>query len=440
MVPMLERRRNRSTTVSTEHRDHVPFSTRRLAVSFGVCAVVLAGGALVASSAGTPNKSSSVARTPLASTPLVRTRSSSTVELVSRLEAASRTQPNNPATFVALGSAYIRRAYETADPAFYPLAASALDAARRLTSNSSEVLAASASLALAQHRFASALTLADSALKVRPGFLSARIARVDALVELGRYDEAAQGLDAITEQHAGISSYSRLSYLRQLRGDLPGAILAMRQAVSAAPDASVDRAVTSAYLGDVLLESGRIDAAKHAYDVSLGISPGLPLAVMGRARVDAALGNVAEANRRLDELTQRVPLPGALGLRADLARLTGNRTEIDNADQLVDASIALFRANGAVVDAELAVLLADRGPTDPKETVTAGTAASTGAAASTATTGSTQALDAAQRAYTERHTIFTNDAMAWALHRSGRTTEALPYSRRAIASSPEPWS
>ena len=80
---------------------------------------------------------------------------------------------------------------------------------------------------------------------------------------------------------------------------------------------------------------------------------------------------------------------------------------------MVDASIALFRSNGAIVDSELAVLLADRGPV-----------------------ASSLAVVAAKKAYAARQTIFTNDAMAWALLQAGRVAEAVPFAQRAVALKP----
>ena len=419
VAPTTDPERSRFSTALNGSRGHPSFRPQRRFTWIVVAVAALVTGTIVVSIASSTSRRSLPGTLPQ---PIRtdRTRPLSTVALITSLESTLHATPSDPTLLVSLGSAYVRRAFETADPAFYPLADKTLQSAFRLKPGAPEILASEASLALARHQFADALELADRALKVRPGYLPARIARVDALVELGNYDDAAVGVDALIEQHAGVSSYSRLSYIRQLRGDLPGAVLAMRQAVSSAPDGSVDRGVASAYLGDVLLESGRVDAAMRAYEMALAASPGLPNAILGSAHVDAARGHNVDAIQRIEALTARVPLPGALGYLADLARLVHDSRGIVNADQLVDASVALFRANGAVVDAELAVLLADRASTgEPDSGVAVGAA-----------------FDAATRAYAERHTMFTEDAMAWSLFRAGRIAEALPYARRAVSTSP----
>ncbi len=340
-------------------------------------------------------------------------RNLSTADRIARLERLTRSDPKNGAQWHELGTAYVRRAFETADPAFYPLAGSSLDRAQRLLGGSLEVTTTQATLALARHRFAEARSLATTVVSARPDALDARIALFDADVELGSYDTAFASIDALVAQRPNVATLSRLSYRRQLAGDLRGAEIAMRQAVSAAPAGSIDQAIALGYLGDVLFEAGRLDAAGRAYDRSARIDAANGTATIGQARVAFARGDTTRATYLLDRLVDRNPLPGALGLRADIARAVRDTNTAVATDQLVDATVALFRASGSVVDAELALLLADRGAASAPD-----------------------ALAAAKRAYAERRTMFTNDAMAWSLFVSGRPNDALPYARAAVAMQP----
>ena len=57
---------------------------------------------------------------------------------------------------------------------------------------------------------------------------------VDASNELGRYDEAAEATQHMVDVRPNLASLSRVSYARELHGDLDGAIAAMSQAVTAA--------------------------------------------------------------------------------------------------------------------------------------------------------------------------------------------------------------
>lgn len=376
-------------------------------------ALIIVGVGIPASASKAIVGSSAPVTTAPAGTAQPALRNLSTADRITRLEAATRSDPSAGDQWRQLGAAYVRRAFETADPAFYPLAESALNQAQKRLGSTPELLGTKATLALARHRFADARSLAADVIRQRPKGLDGRIAMFDADVELGNYERAFAQIESLVDERPNVATLSRLSYRRQLAGDLLGAEVAMRQAASAAPAGSIDRAIALAYLGDVLLESGHLDAAGRTYEQSLRIEPTNGTAMLGSSRVAMARGDARTAASILDRLVDRIPLPGALGLRADLARATGDQKTATATDQLVDASVALFEANGAVVDAELAILLADRG---------AGSA--------------TAAMRAARRAYAERRTIFTNDAMAWSLFVSGRAAEAVPYARAAVAGDP----
>src|SRR4051812_44310929 len=117
----------------------------------------------------------------------------------------------------ALAEAYMQKARETADPSFYARAQGVLGIPR-----TPEAFATAGELALARHDFSGALALGG-----RAGVIGAAI-RVDALVELGRYPAAAQELQAMVDRKPNLSGYARVSYLRELHGDLAGAASAMR--------------------------------------------------------------------------------------------------------------------------------------------------------------------------------------------------------------------
>ena len=339
--------------------------------------------------------------------------SSPSTETVSSLQRRTRLSPSDGKAWTDLAAAYVRRAYETGDPTFYPAAANALDRSSRLLNNNPSVHMVRAELNLALHNFAAARTEAAAVLRARPNSFEAHLALTDATIELGDYTSASMLVDGLVDQHPGVASLSRLSYLRQLNGDILGAETAMRAAVSAAPERSLDRAVALAYLGDVLLERGKGPAAKRAFSEALSIHEGSATAAMGIARLAAADHEWESASSTLDRLLDRVPLPGALGLSAEISRARKDRAAETSANQLVDASVALFKSNGAIVDAELALLLADRGPSNAPE-----------------------ALAAARNAYSARKTIFTQDAMAWALVQSGRSQQAVPFITAATATNP----
>src|SRR5437016_72791 len=57
----------------------------------------------------------------------------------------------------------------------------------------------------------------------------------DAYTELGRYEEAVAAFQRMVDTRPDQTSFARVSYARELHGDLPGAIEAMQSAVDTAP-------------------------------------------------------------------------------------------------------------------------------------------------------------------------------------------------------------
>ena len=78
-----------------------------------------------------------------------------------------------------------------------------------------------------------ALSLSQRARALAPDALAAFPVQVDALVELGRYDAAERALQDFVDRKPNLAAYARVSYLRELHGDLDGAADAMRAAIAA---------------------------------------------------------------------------------------------------------------------------------------------------------------------------------------------------------------
>ena len=83
-------------------------------------------------------------------------------------------------------------------------------------------------LALSQHRFEDALALGRRAQRLSPATARNYGVIGDALVELGRYREGFRAYDRMAALKPGYSAYARVSHARELIGDVPGAIAAMR--------------------------------------------------------------------------------------------------------------------------------------------------------------------------------------------------------------------
>jgi tetratricopeptide (TPR) repeat protein len=236
--------------------------------------------------------------------------------------------------------------------------------------------------------------------------VNALAALVDARLENGDYDGAETTLNQLLNVNPGTPAYARVSYFRQLTGDLEGARTAMQQAVGATGPGN-GRAVVLGYLGDLNLEMGDYDAAEKAYSTALVDQPGNIAAELGRARVLIARGSLNEAAARLDALVTRSPQPAPATLQGELALLQGDSSSADAAFRLVRANQQILRSQGVIADIEYSNFDADRGAWE-------------------------SALETATAAHATRQTIFTADALAWALLNVGRSAEALPLIEEAL--------
>ena len=334
-------------------------------------------------------------------------RPSTPAQQVAALEDRADARPRDPRVWRDLAAAYLARGAETFDPAYYDLTHLALGRAADLAPDDPETTVLQGSLALARHQFADALALGTAASQAAPDDPDALVVLVDAEVELGHYDDAGDTLTRLLGMRPGVAALSRESYLQQLSGRTPQAILTMQSARDAAAATPGAAATVSSFLGDLRLSQGDLDRADAAYRAALERSPGLVLAELGRASVLELRGHRDEAIDALTRLTERFPLPAAVSLLSDLQRLEGRTEDADLNVEVARAAFGTVVSAGGVVDLERAVFEADRG--DRALAVTLATAA-----------------------HDARQTIFTADALSWSLTRAGRAAEAVPFAEEAV--------
>ncbi|MFF5368452.1 tetratricopeptide repeat protein [Streptomyces sp. NPDC013187] len=329
---------------------------------------------------------------------------------IASLQQHLRAQPRDFGSWATLGVAYVEQARTKGDPSRYPQAERALKRSLALEPGNDQALAGHAALAAARHDFPGALTYAGRALEQNPYNERALCTRIDALVELGRYDDAAKAADTADDRRPGIPVFTRYAYVHELRGDVRTARAVLERALGSA-HAPADVAYVATALGQLAWNQGEYRTALGHYARALAADDAYLPALEGRARAQAASGDRTAAVEGLEQVVARFPLPGplvALGELYEDRGADGDRAKAGDQYALVDAWTALARAGGANTDLETALAAADHG--DEKE-----------------------ALRAARAEWERRHSVHTADALAWALHVNGRDEEALPYARRATA-------
>ena len=204
------------------------------------------------------------------------------------MEEILRQEPNNAKANAMLGQAYLQRARESGDPAYYTKAEILFERALKRQPRSVEAMLGKASLLMARHDFHEARDLARKVIQIDPDVVATYGILTDALVELGDYDEAIRTLEIMVRRKPNLSSYSRVSYVRELMGDMPGAIQAMKMAVdSGAPNAE-NTAWCMVQLGNLYLDEGQLNEAEAQFQRALIRFPDYAHAFAALARVAVA--------------------------------------------------------------------------------------------------------------------------------------------------------
>ena len=262
---------------------------------------------------------------PAATSPAAAIPVSPTVAEIEGLRQRIAAAPADQGAQRDLGFALLQRARETLDPGLY---VAADDAFAKADPTDPLVTLGRATLAAARHEFRAALDGARATLRELPDLPPAHAIEVDALVELGRYDEADKVLARLAHAPPTLPILARASYLHELRGDLPGAIERMREAIAAVdPDGPPENlAYVTTLLGDLLARTGDTDGAAKAYAEALTLAPDHVAALLGQGRLALRLGDLTQAIERFQHAVDIVPTPEAVVALGEAEQTNGDRS------------------------------------------------------------------------------------------------------------------
>jgi tetratricopeptide (TPR) repeat protein len=330
-----------------------------------------------------------------------------TAALIDGLRDAVRAEPADAEALTALGDAYYQRSRETGDPRFNARADRAYEAALAADPQSFTALTGQATVALAQHRFADGLELARRAHRLAPAVVAPYASLVDGLIENGRYAAAGRALDRMIGLKPNLAAYSRISYYRELHGDLRGAAQALRLAISAGAGTVEGSAYIRSLLGDFEAMRGNYGAAELAYREALAIDPEYGGALSGLALLRAGRGQLGPAIEALRAQVGDPPSPDALIELGEIEQAAG---QLGAARRHYAEALAIERdllADGAGIDAGITLNEAEHG--EPARAVRLG-----------------------RIAWRSAPSVSSADAYSWALYRDGRIGAASRLSAEAI--------
>lgn len=340
--------------------------------------------------------------------------------------------PEEARGYHLLTAAYLQRARESGDFQLNQKAEWALQQAAGRDAQSIQTLKLQAVLHLTFHRFAQALEVAQQVVARDPQDWEAYGALVDALVELGKYPEAILAAQQMVDLRPNTASYSRISYLRALHGDRPGAIEAMQLAVTSASPADPEGlAWCLVHLAIEQLYAGDRAGAQRSLDRALYVFPAYYPALATKGQVLAAAGDFTGAIALYEQAVKKVPLPDTTIALADLYARVNRRSDAERLYQQVEVMEQLNASPAqAVASPEQSLNLSE-------------IAAGVGAKDQTWSRTLAQfwadqdrrldeALAIAQHERSLRADIYTSDVLAWCLFKVGRLKEAKAEMRVAL--------
>lgn len=401
-----------ATTVTTATSRRPRRRTRLAAAGIGLAATLLVVGSIgVARQQSGDDEISTSASSPVIAPSDVTAQNPNPEnlgELIAGLQTRLESIPNDHVAWATLGLAYVQQAKATANPAFYAQSDGALAASLAIDESENFLAYAGLSaLASARHEFEAAKAHAETGLVINEASAVLHGALSDAELQLGNYDAAIAAVERMSDLRPDTASFARESYIWELRGNTELATRFMESALEAAPTPA-DESFALFQLGELAFNQGDPEAALDLYNEARARTPDDLSALAGKAKAEAALGQVETALDHYAQLVQRAPEPGYLAAYGELAQSLGRDALAAEQYAVVSATQALFEANGVEPDAGPVLFLAEHG--DPIE-----------------------ALSAAEVGIEARPFLAMYDAYAWALHKNGRNDEALVAIEEALS-------
>lgn len=309
-----------------------------------------------------------------------------------------------------LAIGYMRKLRESGDPGYALRAEESLRRALAADPRDGQASGLLAWVALVKHEFAGAAAQAEALIRESPSDDMLYGILGDADIELGRYGEARQVLQRMMDLKPGPAAYTRAAYLRQLHGDIQGAIHLMQFAVEAAsPRDRENLAWTRVQLGNLYFGRGDLAGAETQYAAALRVYPGYLYALAGLGGVRGAQGRFDDAIPLYEKSLAVIPLPVVAEALGDLYLRLGRREEAEREFSLVEYIGRLTQLNRAVYNRDLAYFYADH------------------------QRHLDQAVALAEREAMQRHDVYTDDTLAWADFQVGRYVEADRVMARALS-------
>ncbi|QEU85991.1 tetratricopeptide repeat protein [Streptomyces viridosporus] len=314
--------------------------------------------------------------------------------------------PKDAESWAVLGAARVEQGRRLADPAHWSRAEKALRTSLKVRpKGNARALRGLAALANARRDYAGARRWGEEARKLEPKRWTTYPLLIEACTGLGDHKAAGDMLDRLAALRSGPEVMARAAAVYRDRGWREDAAVQLADAVSAAGEPA-ERAAYLEQAGQLAWERGDRQDALRQFREAVRIDPDQRAAQAGQGRALAALGRTTEALTAYRAALDGQPRPEYALELGELYESLGRRKEARAQYGLLRDRVRLAAAHGADEDLVLGRFEADH--------------------------GDAEAAVRRLRAEWERQpSTEVADALGWALHRAGRSEEALPFALRA---------
>ncbi len=307
------------------------------------------------------------------------------------------------------GLAELQAIREGADLSGYGRAGEAFERALAIDPGQFEATLGKGLLLLALHDFSGGLDWGQRALALRPSSAPAHGILVDAYAEMGRYEEASAAAQRMVELRPDQAAYSRISYLRELHGQVDAAAEAMRMAAESGPPDAEGTLWSWHRLGKLHWEQGRLEDAEAAYQHALQVDAGYTPAAVGMAEIAWSRGDRRSALDQMEALAEQSGSPDDLVLLGELLEQAGRVDEAQERFAQAREAMRPDEAAGSDLDLPIAMFRIEYEPDFDASTL----------------------VETARAAYERAPSVIAAGQLAWVLHHAGQHEEAWRYSQRA---------
>ena len=335
--------------------------------------------------------------------------------LIAEYQRAVKADPDSAEKLNSLAAGYIQKLRETGDGGYLERAGKILDTVLAHDAANYEALRLRNEIALNLHQFAEVAVESRKLAAMSPQDPRNWGTLGDALMEMGKYEDAADAYQEMVNRRPGLSSYNRVAFYRFVTGDAAGAIAMMTNAIGAGSRIPENLAWCLVDLGWMNFKTGKVDEAANAFSNALRVFPGYHRAYAGMGRVMAAQDRIADAIAFYRQAQAVVPMPEYAAALAELYRTARKPEDAKKQQALLDMLDRLGQAKGETTNRNLALAYADQDRRLDR------------------------ALQLAEAELSSRRDVYTYDVLAWALYKNRRFAEAEAASARALQwKTPEP--